>query len=229
MKIRNAGLLQAHGHQLYNTAMKKRKGKKRTKFSRKMNLNTNQRPLRPQPRPIRPPPPQDQQHYRPAPYTFTNQYQQPNQFQHTQQPQYQQYNNTHQPHLIPQQQQQQHQQQQQQQQQPTTQKFQNNNHQQNTQFQQNNNFQQNMPGAEPDYSFGNRYVQDFQQSATGQLGTQLASSAFAQARDQVNQNVGKWINLAQLKFFFNVSTSYVYNKLILLIFPFRHQVFYCLF
>jgi hypothetical protein len=111
--------------------------------------------------------------------------------------------------------------------------YQQNNHQphqyqlnnnQPQQFQQTNHFQQNIPAFKPDYSFGNHYVQEFQASATGQLGTQLASSAFAQARDQVNQNVNKWINLAQIKFFFNVSTSYVYNKLILLVFPFRHQV-----
>jgi protein transport protein YIF1 len=70
----------------------------------------------------------------------------------------------------------------------------------------------------------NNYVTDFQQSAAGQLGMQLGTQAFAQAQQQVNQNMGQWINIQQLRYYFNVSNSYVFNKLRLLLFPFRHKV-----
>ncbi|KAJ3268163.1 hypothetical protein HK104_005455 [Borealophlyctis nickersoniae] len=67
--------------------------------------------------------------------------------------------------------------------------------------------------------FGQEFINDFQGSAATQLGVQLGTKAFAQVQENVNQNLNRWINLAQLKYFFNVSHSYVAHKLRVLVFP----------
>ncbi|KAI9090048.1 YIF1-domain-containing protein [Phlyctochytrium arcticum] len=77
-------------------------------------------------------------------------------------------------------------------------------------------------GQQPGY-FGSNLINEFQTSAAGQLGMQLGGKAFQQAQDNLNQNWSRWMNIPHLKYYFNVSNSYVFSKLRLLIFPFRHQ------
>ncbi|KAJ3047450.1 hypothetical protein HK097_011520, partial [Rhizophlyctis rosea] len=80
----------------------------------------------------------------------------------------------------------------------------------------------NQPHGGPNF-FGQDFINDFQGSAAGQLGMQLGTKAFAQVQENVNQNLNRWINISQLKYYFNVSNSYVLHKILLLLFPFRHQ------
>ena len=42
------------------------------------------------------------------------------------------------------------------------------------------------------------------------------------------QNFNRWFNMYNLKYYFAVNNSYVLNKLKLVLFPFRHKVFFCL-
>ncbi|OAJ36084.1 hypothetical protein BDEG_20296 [Batrachochytrium dendrobatidis JEL423] len=66
---------------------------------------------------------------------------------------------------------------------------------------------------------GSNFVNDFQGSAAGQIGMQLGTQAFA----QVQQNINRYVNVTQLRYYFNVSNSYVLNKVRLLLFPYRHK------
>ncbi|KAJ3009352.1 hypothetical protein HKX48_008018 [Thoreauomyces humboldtii] len=52
---------------------------------------------------------------------------------------------------------------------------------------------------------------------------QLGGKAFEQAQENLNKNLNRWVNIPHLKYYFNVSNSYVLNKIRLLFFPFRHQ------
>ena len=52
---------------------------------------------------------------------------------------------------------------------------------------------------------------------------QLGSQAFTQGQEIVNKNLNRYVNVSELRCYFNVSTSYVLSKLKLLFFPFRHQ------
>ncbi|KAL2917881.1 Protein transport protein yif1 [Polyrhizophydium stewartii] len=71
--------------------------------------------------------------------------------------------------------------------------------------------------------FGSTFINDLQGSAAGQIGMQLGSQAFAQVQQNVNQNLNQYVNITKLRYYFNVSNSYVLNKLRLLLFPFRHS------
>ncbi|KAJ3343972.1 hypothetical protein HDU91_000313 [Kappamyces sp. JEL0680] len=73
------------------------------------------------------------------------------------------------------------------------------------------------PNAVPDY------FTDFQSSATGQIGMQLGTQALSQAQQHLSSNVGRYFNITQWRYYFNVSNSYVLNKLQLLLFPFLHK------
>ncbi|KAI8822564.1 YIF1-domain-containing protein [Fimicolochytrium jonesii] len=83
------------------------------------------------------------------------------------------------------------------------------------------------PGATPmqqqqQQQWGTNLISDFQSSAAGQLGMQIGGKAFEQAQQNLNKNINRWINIPHLKYYFNVSNSYVLNKIRLLLFPFRH-------
>ncbi|KAF9431122.1 hypothetical protein BGZ94_008897 [Podila epigama] len=58
---------------------------------------------------------------------------------------------------------------------------------------------------------------------TTQLGMQFGKSAVMAGQEYVEQNLNRWINRAALQPYFNVSNSYVINKLKLLVFPWRHK------
>ncbi|KAJ3410269.1 hypothetical protein HDV05_003975 [Chytridiales sp. JEL 0842] len=78
-------------------------------------------------------------------------------------------------------------------------------------------------GAAQQQFFGAQFLNDFQGAAATQLGVQFGNQALQQGQKMVNQNIGRFINMHQLKYYFNVSNSYVLNKIRLLIFPFRHK------
>ncbi|KAG0202803.1 hypothetical protein BGX28_004784 [Mortierella sp. GBA30] len=59
---------------------------------------------------------------------------------------------------------------------------------------------------------------------TTQLGMQFGKSAVMAGQEYVEQNLNRWVNRAALQPYFNVSNSYVVNKLRLLIFPWRHKL-----
>jgi hypothetical protein len=67
------------------------------------------------------------------------------------------------------------------------------------------------------------YFKEFQTSATGQIGMQLGSQAFSQAQAQIQSNVGRYFDIHQWRYYFNVSNSYVFSKLRLILFPFLHK------
>ncbi|KAF9168749.1 hypothetical protein DFQ27_003645 [Actinomortierella ambigua] len=58
---------------------------------------------------------------------------------------------------------------------------------------------------------------------TTQLGMQFGRSAVMAGQEYVEQNLNRWVNRAALQPYFNVSNSYVVNKLKLLVFPWRHK------
>ncbi|EPS93220.1 hypothetical protein FOMPIDRAFT_1136636, partial [Fomitopsis schrenkii] len=59
--------------------------------------------------------------------------------------------------------------------------------------------------------------------ATAQFGMQMGRNAVAAGQDYVQKNLGGLIPITVLKHHFNVSNSYVMNKLRLLLFPWRHK------
>ncbi|KAF9027455.1 hypothetical protein BGZ52_003328 [Haplosporangium bisporale] len=58
---------------------------------------------------------------------------------------------------------------------------------------------------------------------TTQLGMQFGKSAVMAGQEYVEQNLNRWVNREGLQPYFNVSNSYVVNKLKLLVFPWRHK------
>ncbi|KNE71916.1 hypothetical protein AMAG_16340 [Allomyces macrogynus ATCC 38327] len=58
---------------------------------------------------------------------------------------------------------------------------------------------------------------------TAQIGMQLGSKAVLAGQEYVNQNINRYFNLPHLKYYFNVSNSYVQSKLQLVLFPFRQR------
>ncbi|KAJ3199809.1 hypothetical protein HDU82_000128 [Entophlyctis luteolus] len=79
------------------------------------------------------------------------------------------------------------------------------------------------PGMSGSPGFGIAEFQQFQNSAAGQLGMQLGTEALKQGQTIVNQNINRFVNIPKLKFYFNVSNSYVFNKLRVLTFSFRQK------
>ncbi|KAK9457136.1 YIF1-domain-containing protein [Dipodascopsis uninucleata] len=61
--------------------------------------------------------------------------------------------------------------------------------------------------------------------ATAQVSLQVGRNAMMAGQEYVEQNFGKFFSLSMpaLKSYFNVSNKYVYTKLVLVIFPWRHK------
>ena len=73
-----------------------------------------------------------------------------------------------------------------------------------------------------------QYTQKFPQflgvnDATTQMGLHVMGSVMGTSQEYVEQNLLRFINTRSLKPYFNVSTSYVARKLLLLVFPWRHK------
>ncbi len=58
---------------------------------------------------------------------------------------------------------------------------------------------------------------------TAQMGFQMGQTALKHGQEIVEQNLNRYVNVSALKHYFNVSNSYVMNKLILVLFPWRHK------
>ncbi|KAG9248671.1 ER to Golgi transport protein-like protein Yif1 [Calycina marina] len=58
---------------------------------------------------------------------------------------------------------------------------------------------------------------------TAQMGFQVGQTALRHGTDYVEQNFSRFVNVTAVKHYFNVSNGYVVNKLILVLFPWRHK------
>lgn len=58
---------------------------------------------------------------------------------------------------------------------------------------------------------------------TAQMGFQVGKSAMMAGHEYMEQNFNRYVNVSALKHYFNVSNSYVVNKLYLVLFPWRHR------
>ncbi|KAK4987537.1 Protein transport protein yif1 [Elasticomyces elasticus] len=63
----------------------------------------------------------------------------------------------------------------------------------------------------------------FMNDSTAQMGFQVGKSAVMAGQEYVEQNLNRYVNVSILKHYFNVSNSYVVNKLFLVLFPWRHK------
>ncbi|KAJ2827203.1 Transport protein yif1 [Coemansia erecta] len=63
------------------------------------------------------------------------------------------------------------------------------------------------------------FAQGFQNNQAAQLGMQFAGSAMNAVQENVQQNVGRYVSMRQLKHYFDVSNMYVLAKLRALVFP----------
>lgn len=59
-----------------------------------------------------------------------------------------------------------------------------------------------------------------------QLGLHFGNQALAAGQTLVNQNINRYFDLPSLKYYFNVDNLYVLKKVALVLFPFRHKVFF---
>jgi hypothetical protein len=84
--------------------------------------------------------------------------------------------------------------------------------------------QQPPPGQQPQ-SFGAQYggFNTFMSEPAAQMSYQLGKNAVLAGQDYVEQNLGRWVSVASLKHYFNVSNSYVVGKLRVVLFPWRHK------
>ncbi|RDL36547.1 Uncharacterized protein BP5553_05899 [Venustampulla echinocandica] len=58
---------------------------------------------------------------------------------------------------------------------------------------------------------------------TAQMGFQVGQSALKHGTEYLEQNVSRYVNVSALKHYFNVSNSYVVNKVVLILWPWRHK------
>lgn len=58
---------------------------------------------------------------------------------------------------------------------------------------------------------------------TAQVAAQFGQTAFKHGQEYLEQNVNRWFNFATLKPYFQVTNSYVVNKLYVVLFPWRHK------
>ncbi|KAK4060201.1 uncharacterized protein Triagg1_10863 [Trichoderma aggressivum f. europaeum] len=63
----------------------------------------------------------------------------------------------------------------------------------------------------------------FMNDPTAQVAAQFGQTAFKHGQEYVEQNIGRYVNVSALKYYFNVSNFYVINKLFLVLFPWRHK------
>jgi len=63
----------------------------------------------------------------------------------------------------------------------------------------------------------------FMNDPTAQMGFQLGKTAAMAGQEYLEQNVNRYISVTALKHYFNVTTSYVLRKLVLVLFPWRHK------
>ncbi|KAM7205339.1 YIF1 domain containing protein [Rhypophila sp. PSN 637] len=72
---------------------------------------------------------------------------------------------------------------------------------------------------------GNMFGQygNFMNDPAAQLASQFGQTAFRQGQDYLESNVSRFLNVPALKYYFDVTNSYVIKKLCLVLFPWRHK------
>ncbi|XP_003743294.1 protein YIF1A [Galendromus occidentalis] len=78
---------------------------------------------------------------------------------------------------------------------------------------------QNRPGVPPQYFNPQQLMNDPMASMAMQYGQNLAGHG----REIVHEKIEKYVSISKLKYYFAVDTSYVSQKLFLLVFPFAHK------
>ncbi|KAI9204427.1 YIF1-domain-containing protein [Polychytrium aggregatum] len=63
----------------------------------------------------------------------------------------------------------------------------------------------------------------FPDNPTAQIGVQFGKSALEHGSKVVSQNINRYVNVSQMKYYWDVSNTYVLQKLSILVFPFRHK------
>ncbi|KUI73515.1 Protein transport protein yif1 [Cytospora mali] len=81
---------------------------------------------------------------------------------------------------------------------------------------------QAQPGAAPNGNVFGQYG-NFMNDPTAQFAAQFGQSAFKHGQEYLENNVNRIVSVSALKHYFNVSNSYVINKLFLVLFPWRHK------
>lgn len=71
--------------------------------------------------------------------------------------------------------------------------------------------------------YGQQAFNGFINDPTAQMGLHMGKTAFDAGQQYMEQNLNRWVNVASLKHYFNVSNSYVISKLWLVLFPWRHR------
>lgn len=75
--------------------------------------------------------------------------------------------------------------------------------------------------APPNQNFG--AYGNFMADPTAQVGFQVGQQALRHGQEIMEQNFNRYVNVSALKHYFNVTNSYVVNKLFLVLFPWRHK------
>ncbi|CCU82268.1 ER to Golgi transporter Yif1 [Blumeria hordei DH14] len=89
----------------------------------------------------------------------------------------------------------------------------------------------------PQSGYGNPYQPQVSQSSnaafgpygnfitdpTAQMGFQVGQTALKHGTEYMEQNFNRYVNVSALKHYFKVSNGYVVNKLVLVLFPWRHK------
>ncbi|KAK3372023.1 YIF1-domain-containing protein [Podospora didyma] len=81
--------------------------------------------------------------------------------------------------------------------------------------------QQHPAGAAASGAFGQ--YSNFMNDPTAQIASQFGQTALRQGQEYMERNVNRFVNVSALKHYFNVTNSYVINKLFLVLFPWRHK------
>jgi hypothetical protein len=72
-------------------------------------------------------------------------------------------------------------------------------------------------------SYDHPAFNQFRNDPMAQMAFQALKGGMDMASKEVDQNLNRWINVASLKQYFNVSNSYVVSKLCLILWPWRHR------
>ncbi|CAK7232590.1 Protein transport protein yif1 [Sporothrix bragantina] len=89
-------------------------------------------------------------------------------------------------------------------------------------YQQQQSHQQQQQSGMPMGNMFGQYGQ-FMNDPAAQMAANLSQTAFRQGQEYMEQNINRYVNVGVLKHYFNVSNSYVLNKLFLVLFPWRHK------
>ncbi|KAI0125193.1 YIF1-domain-containing protein [Xylariales sp. AK1849] len=88
-----------------------------------------------------------------------------------------------------------------------------------------NPYQQGQPAPQGQQG-GNMFGQygNFMNDPTAQIAASMGQNAFKHGQEYLEQKASRWgFNFSALKHYFNVTNSYVVNKLFLVLFPWRHK------